>query len=653
MNIKKTLGSLSVSEKLRLLTGKNEWQTEDLGGKLPSVFMADGPNGLRKQNPDDGTTHKNTAYPTLSMIGCSFSVETAAMVADAIADDCIENGVDVLLAPGVNMKRTPLCGRNFEYFSEDPVLAGNLARGYIEGIQRRGVGTSLKHFAANNAENYRFYQNSETDERTFYELYGKAFEIALKAKPWTVMCSYNLVNGIYASENPKLLKEILRGKFGYDGVIVSDWLACMHRAKALKATLDLEMPYSGASYGELEKAYRDGFISDEEIDSCAKRVLELIDKCEKSKPARKVLKSKEERHKIAVEAAEECIVLLKNDNGILPLKSGSALDVYHSWSSSVYGGGGSSYVVTEDKVARIDDVLRSRGENVTSYAQPFYPPKGEYCIVCVGNTPEVECEGFDRENISLPARLEEMIVKCAENNPNTIVLVYAGSAIDASKWIDKVAAVVYVGFCGEGANEAAANILFGKVCPSGKLAESFPINLECTPVNKENEFAPYVYYKERFDIGYRYYDKHPEKVRFPFGFGLTYADFAYENAEIVKHGETDYTVRFTLSNRSNTDAKEVTQIYVQDAFCTSERPLKELKAFTKTHLKAGESKTVEIKLDKSAFSYYNASLNDWYVENGRFNIYIAASSQDVKATLTIDIQLDDYTQFTAKNTKQH
>ena len=650
MNIEKALNNLTTQEKLKLLTGKNSWQTEDLGGKLPAVFMADGPNGLRKQN-EDGSTHKNTAYPTLSMLGCSFNVETARKVGDAIAEDCIENGVDVLLAPGINMKRTPLCGRNFEYFSEDPVLSGHLACGYIEGVQSRGVGTSLKHFAANNNENYRFYQNAEVDERAFYELYTKAFEIALKAKPWTVMCSYNLVNGIYASENPKLLKGILRDKFGFNGLIVSDWSACMQRAKALKATLDLEMPYSDSSYGELEKAYRDGFISDAEIDSCVKRILELIDKSEKAKPKRKVQKTKEERHRIAVEAAEDCIVLLKNDNSILPLKGGCSIDVYHSFSSSLYGGGGSSRVETENTIVRIDEVLRSRGENVTVYAQPVYPSNGEYCIVCVGNTPDVECEGCDRESISLSDRLKEMILKCAEYTPNTIVLVYAGSAIDMSKWIDKVAAVLYVGYCGEGANEATANILLGKISPSGKLAESFPIDLQSNPIDKSTEFAPHVYYKERFDIGYRYYDKYPEKVRFPFGYGLSYADFVYENAEIEKSGETEYTVRFILKNQSNIDAKEITQIYVQDVFCTSERPRKELKAFTKTHLKAGESKTVEVKLDRSAFAYYNSSLNDWYVENGRFNIYVATSSQDIKATLTVDVCLDDYTQYTAKNTK--
>lgn len=651
MDIEKTLQALTLEEKMKLLTGKNNWENEDFGGKLPSIFFADGPCGLRKMSVIDDSTHKNTAYPTLSMLGCSFSTETTKMVADAIAEDCIENDVDILLAPGVNMKRSPLCGRNFEYFSEDPVLSGELARVYIEGLQERGVGTSLKHFAVNNNENYRFYQNSELDERTFYELYTKAFEIALEASPWTVMCSYNLVNGIYASENPWLLKGVLRDKFGYNGVIVSDWGACMHRAKALKATLDLEMPHSQASFGELKQAYEDGFITEHEIDNSVRRLLELIEKCQAAKTYRKAQKTKEERHKVAVEAAKDCIVLLKNDNSILPLKSGSDISVYHSSSSSFYGGGGSSHVETENKVERIDAVLRKRGENITAYTKHYSPSGTKYSIVCVGNSPEIEGEGFDRENISLFSRHNEMIERCAEDNPNTIVLLYAGSAIDVSKWIDKVAAVLYVGFCGEGANEAVADILFGNVSPSGKLAESFPISLADNPIEKEEEYEPYVYYKERFDIGYRYYDKHSEKVRFPFGFGLSYANFVYDDARLIKHTETDYTIQFTITNQSAIDAKEVTQIYVQDVYCASERPVKELKAFTKTLLKAGESKTIQIKLDRKAFAYYNAALKDWYVENGKFNIYVATSSQDIKAEFAVDIQLDEYTQFTAKNTK--
>jgi len=520
----------------------------------------------------------------------------------------------------------------------------------VSGVQKRGVGTSIKHFAANNNEDYRFFQNSEMDERTFYEIYAKVFQIALKSKPWTVMCSYNLFNGVFASENPALLNTALRGKLGYNGVIVSDWGACHNRARALKATLDLEMPDSKNAYATLEKAYNDGFITESEINASVKRLLELIDKVENGRKVRKITKNKEQRHKTAVEIAEECIVLLKNDNGILPLAKGKRVDVYNSKASLCYGGGGSAFVSTDYEIKGIDELLANDGFNIKSFVRYNYPTDADYCILCVGNDETTEAEGFDRKDLSLKPADEEMIIKCAERNSNTIVLIYSGSAIDVSRWIDKVSAVIYVGFCGEGANEALANILSGKISPSGKLAESFPVDLQNCPIDKSKEFGSSLFYKERFFFGYRYFDLHKESVRFPFGYGLSYAKFEYSAPWVKQLGESKFTIGFDITNVSDIAAKEVVQIYVGDVFCTSERPMKELKAFKKVLLAAGETKTIEIDLDKEAFSFYNPAIGDWYVENGTFDIFIASSSQDIKLKLSVGINLEEYSQFSQKNT---
>ena len=529
------LPQLTLTEKFRLLVGKNDWQTDDLDGKLPSVFLCDGPHGLRKAEyePDERgnmqavRTVKATAYPSLSAIGCSWSREAARLMGEGIADDCIENDVDVLLAPGVNMKRTPLCGRNFEYFSEDPYLSGELAYEYISGLQSCGVGASLKHFAANNAENYRHTQNSEMDTRALHELYFPAFRRALDAKPWTVMCSYNPVNGIYASENKFLLYDTLRKRFGFGGVIVSDWAAVHNRARAVKASLDLEMPHFDGSVAEMQEAYDAGFITDAEIDASVERLFALIEKAQAAKKTRKVRFSPEQRHANAVRIAEESIVLLKNEDNLLPLDKNAKIDVLDSGKSLRYGGEGSSKAEPKTPVRSIGQCLSALGCTITdTYGQYRLDVYGDVQIVTAGlYVPEGE--GNDRESLRLDRTDEERILSVAQRNENVVVLLYAGSAVDVSSFIDKVKAVVYVGICGEGANEACAHILTGKVCPSGKLAETFPCALADCPVHKENEYEIANYYAERLMIGYRYYDTKRVSPQFPFGFGLSYRKFRY------------------------------------------------------------------------------------------------------------------------------
>ncbi|MDY6024573.1 MAG: glycoside hydrolase family 3 N-terminal domain-containing protein [Candidatus Borkfalkiaceae bacterium] len=656
---------LTSDEKIDLLTGKNSWETNDLGGNLTSVFMSDGPNGLRKRETRtvyDKTTGEKmqeeytvpaTAFPNLSVIANTFSRESAFLMADGIADDCAEHNVDILLAPGVNMKRTPLCGRNFEYFSEDPFLAGELGYEYVTALQKRGVGTSLKHFACNNSERYRLTENSELDERTLMESYLSSFRKVLNAKPYTVMCSYNMVNGVYASENRKLLKGILRDKFGFDGVIVSDWGAVKDRAKSLKATLDLEMPAYSESAEQLKNALNAGFITEEEIDESAERLLTLIKKVEKDRKIRKVTRTKEERKELAEKIAEEGIVLLKNEENVLPLKSGSKIDLFDiGGASQMLSGGGSAKVETDKRPPYLGEALTGEGFEVVSHGQATFRVDldGEYKIVCLNTTIE-DSEARDRLNIKADREKEDLIVRLAEKYSNVIVVIYSGSAIDCSRFVDKVKGIIYVGYAGECGNTAAAKIISGKVNPSGKLSETFPISEEDLPVNINDEYEGSVFYGERFYFGYRWYDKTGVAPLFPFGHGLSYSQFEYSDLNIKKIKEDEYKVSFNVKNVSGVDGKEVSQIYVSDPVCSSDRPVKELKGFAKTFIKAGETKKVTVTLDKNAFAYYNPSVEDFYVENGKYIISVGASSKDLRLTGELEIALPYYTQTTAKDLK--
>lgn len=645
--------NLSLEEKMKLLTGKNGWQTEDFDGKIPSIFMADGPHGLRKCE-QDGTTHKNTAYPSLSVLARTWNKKLAFLMGESIADDCIENDVDILLAPGVNMKRTAYCGRNFEYFSEDPIVAGELAYEYINGVQSKGIGTSLKHFACNNSENYRLYENSELDDRTFYEVYLPAFVRALQANPYTVMCSYNLVNGLYSSENKKLLNGILRRELGFDGVIVSDWEAVKNRARALKATLDIEMPHNENSLADLQEAYKAGYISDEEIDASVDRIIALLEKIEQNKKLRKVSYSKEQRHENAVKIASEGIVLLKND-GILPLQKNKSVTLFDNWilgrASEKIGGGGSALVST-DYTCDLQKDLVNEGFVVETLPLQHEDVYSDYSIVTVSAS-SYEREAANRSDININEVEIETILRLANAGEKVIVVIYAGSAVDVSPFADKVSAIVYAGFGGEGVNEALAKILSGTVCPSGKLAETFFDTEDMPSVFYENDYGLNNFYAERHYFGYRYADKFDVLPRYPFGYGLSYAKFEYSDLEVRKNSETDYEVSYKITNLSDFDAMEISQLYVGDLCCTSSRPVKELKAFSKDLIPAHQSKTITLQLDKSAFAYYNPSIEDWYVENGKFKISVGASSNDIKFEKIIDIQLPKFTQYSKTHSRKY
>ena len=647
---------LSLEEKMRLLCGVDRWHNYDANGKLKALHLSDGPNGLRKES-DDGVTIPATAMPNISVIANSWSKDAARLDGETIADDCIDNDVDVLLAPGVNIKRTPLCGRNFEYFSEDPYLAGELAKEYIIGVQSKGVGTSLKHYLGNNSEYDRNMQSSEIDERTMREIYLPAFEKSLEARPYTVMCSYNPINGVFASENKKALKNVLRGELGFKGLIMSDWGAVKSPYKSVKATIDLCMPFLDTHYENLKNAYEKGLLTEEEIDFCAQNVLNLIEQCSHKKS---LSTTKEERHQNAVKIAEEGMVLLKNE-GALPIKGGKISVSGYMAENPQLGGGGSALAKTDYKQKALYDLLSEELGNkaevtfvANSVAGPTnYGDKTKYTymaaydadtvVLVLGNDEYEEWEGRDRERIRLSKVQENLIINTAAYTDNLVVVLYAGSAIDMSAWIDKVNAVVYAGFAGEGSNEALAEILTGKISPSGKLAETFPLSLESVPT-KDNNGLPYLRYNEGIYVGYRYYDTFGVPVQFPFGYGMSYAKFTYSDLKIDKVGDTDFEVSYSITNDSDIDAKEVSQLYIKDVLAMVSRPKKELKGFSKDYIKAGETKRITLKLDYRSFAYYSVAFDKWHIENGWFEFLIGASSEDIRLKGKVKLELPDETQ---------
>ena len=659
--MKKTAKDFTLEEKAKLVVGKDCWRINDLNGKLKQTFMADGPCGLRKIN-DDETTVSATLMPSVSVVANSWSKELAYLDGETIASDCVENDVDVLLAPGVNIKRSPLCGRNFEYFSEDPFLAGELAKSYIEGVQSNGIGTSLKHYCCNNSDYDRLFQSSEVDERTMREIYLPAFEKAVEADPYTVMCAYNPVNGVQMCENKKLLTGVLKNEFGFNGAIVSDWGAvhgefgAVSAPKAIKAGLDLIMPYEEKKITQILDAVKSGFLTEEELDKSVDNVLKLIERTKNAN--KKVSVPKSERHVNAKKIAAEGMVLLKNE-GALPIKSGKVAVEGSCAKDPVTCGGGSAKahtLYTQKSLANLLNDCGTKAEFAESciylshdthwglsnlYKEAY---ASDAIILCVSGV--IESEGRNRTSVKLSQNIEDTIIRTADFNKNVIVVLYGGSAIDMTAWIDKVNAVLYAGYAGEACNEAVAEILTGKVVPSGKLAETFPLCIEDTYVGTThgNGFAER--YTDGVFVGYRYYDTEKKNVLFPFGHGLSYAKFTYSDLEIEKKSETDYVVSYVIKNESDFDAKEISQVYVKDVFAAVSRPEKELKGFSKNLIKAHESKRVSVELNYRSFAYYSVPLEKWHVENGAFEILVGASSRDIKLVGKININLPEETQVT-------
>ena len=661
--MKYNVANLTLEEKITLLTGINEWRTYSANGKIPSISVSDGPNGLQMFD-DDGVRKSATAMPALSLLAQTWDKELAYLDGETIANDAAEKGADVLLAPGVNIKRTPLNGRNFEYLSEDPYLAGVLAKEFIDGVQSKGIGTSLKHFCANNRERSRRVQTSEIDERTLNEIYYRPFEIALEAKPWTVMCAYNPVNGVYASENKKLLNDVLRNKLGFDGLIVSDWHSVQSSYKAIKASLDLIMPHNEDTLPNVKAAYEKGYITEEEIDRAVESILRLIEKVQETKKT--VNYTQAERHANAVKIAKAGITLLKNDEGILPLKDGGNYLVVGDLSKNPICGFGSAYVQTDHVQTPIANLLREKLPNANivydkgacaaaDWAGGANRIKAEYAKRCYTEaygkdaviafvSGDTESESFDRSHIKLKKEYEETLKHLARYNDNVIVVINSASAIDMTDWIDDVKAVIFEGFAGEGTNEALSSILVGETNPSGKLAESFPYCIEDTFTGEDAGNAFVEWYNDGIFVGYRYYDTYGIDVQFPFGYGLSYSTFEYSDLAIEQTGACDFTVSYNVTNTSDVDGAEISQVYVKDIFSMVVRPEKELKGFDKTFIKAGETKRVSVKLDFRSFAYYNTALEKWHAENGVYKILVGASSRDIKLSADVNLNLEEDTQ---------
>lgn len=649
------LDKLTLEEKAGLCSGKDMWHlkgVERVG--LPEIMITDGPHGLRKKDENVKGSSLDcsveaTCYPTAATTACSWDPELLYEMGQAMGEECLAEKVSVILGPGVNMKRSPLCGRNFEYFSEDPVLAGEMAAGLINGIQSKNVGTSLKHFALNSQEKRRMTVSSVVDERTEREIYLTAFEIAVKkGKPWTVMNAYNRINGTYCSDNGMLQQIILRDEWGFDGIVMTDWGAANDRVRGLVAGNDLEMPSSGGlNDKKICEAVRNGELS---IDILDKRVDDLIDLILKSKDALcDCTYSKQEHNEVARKVAANSMVLLKNSEKLLPIKKGEKIAVVGEMARSPrYQGAGSSKI-NPTMISNAFDELMRAGFN-PSYA-PGYDSrttaisqtlineacekakKADKVIAFIGLTDSYESEGFDRTHMSLPDSHNKLIEELCKVNKNVIVVLSGGSPVEMP-WIDSVSSLLNAYLCGQAVGQAVVDILCGKVNPSGKLAETYPIKLTNTPCYR---YFPgnlkTTEYRESIYIGYRYYDTANKDVLFPFGYGLSYTEFKYSALKLSKKKIKDsdaLTVSFKVKNVGDTAGAEISQLYVADEESKIFRPKKELKGFAKTYLEPGEEKTVEITLDKRAFAYYNINIHDWHVESGDFNILIGASSRDIK-----------------------
>lgn len=669
MKYPEIVAKMSLEEKARFVSGFDYWHAEeDLELGLPKIMLTDGPNGLRKKKEGKdanqmslGNSVPSTAFPGSSTSACSWDPALIYEEGVALGEECLAEKVSVLLGPGVNIKRAPTCGRNFEYFSEDPYLAGKMAAGWINGVQSKGVGTSLKHFAANSQEAYRMIINEVIDERALREMYLTAFEIAVKeAQPWTIMNCYNRVNGVYGSEQETLQNRIARGEWGFKGLFVTDWGASVDRIPGLYAGTDLEMPSSGDyNDGKIIGAVWSGELDEAVLDERVDAVVDLI---MKSKPAleKEHTFSAEEHHKVAQKVAEGSIQLLKNEDNILPLKQGAKVAVIGEMAISArYQGAGSSVVCPLLPVENALDNLIAQGVNVT-FAKGYNKKKDEIdaklfneavaaakeadvCLVFVGLTEEFEGEGYDRKSIEMPNCHNVLVKEIVRANPNTAV-VLAGGSVVRMPWIDDVKGLLNSGLAGQAGGIAVANILTGKVNPSGKLAETYPLVESDNPTWGNYPGGPVTSeHRESIYLGYRFYDTAKKDVLFPFGFGLSYTTFEYSGIRVSKKNITDsetVTVSLKVKNTGDVAGAEIVQLYVKDKESTIFRAEKELKAFEKVFLEPGEEKAVKFTLDKRAFAFWNVKVSDWTVESGEFEILVGASSRDIKLTSSVNVEAE-------------
>lgn len=654
---KEILDQLSVKEKASLMSGKDFWQTQEVEhAGIPSMFLADGPHGIRKQQAAADHLGLNesipaTCFPPAATVANSWDVELGQQIGEHLGVEAVSQDVNVLLGPGINMKRNPLCGRNFEYFSEDPYHAGKLAASYIKGIQSQGVSACVKHFAVNNQEERRMSIDTVVDERTLREIYLTAFEIAVKeGNTQSLMSSYNKLNGTYTNEHPHLMQDILREEWGYEGVVVTDWGGSNDRVEGLRAGNELEMPTAnGETVEEIIQAIENGELEEAVLDQAVDRLIELILKTNQTLKESPTSFDETKHHQFAQKVAEESIVLLKNKEDILPISKEKALAVVGDFAQTPrYQGAGSS-IVNPTKLENTLDAMKEMGFEKTTFAPGFdrygkaskkkieeavnIAKKADVVLLYLGLDEVTEAEGLDREDMKIPQNQLDCLEEIAKVNDNIVVVLSSGAAVELP-WINKVKAVVHGYLLGQAGAKAKLRVLTGEVNPSGKLAETYPLAYKDTPSapyfpGKENS----VEYKESLFIGYRYFDTRGEKVLFPFGYGLSYTDFAYSDLQVDENG-----VEFTLTNTGLQSGSEIAQLYVGVDSKTIFRPKKELKGFKKIHLESGESKKVRIPFDDYTFRYYNVESKDWEVESGEYKISIGASSQDVRLETTYNVE---------------
>lgn len=646
---------MTLEEKASLCSGLDLWHTkpiERLG--IPSIMMTDGPHGMRKQEGNPEQIGLNSSVPAICFpsgagLACSFDRNLIEKVGQALGEECQAEGVSIILGPAANIKRSPLCGRNFEYLSEDPYLSSEMAAHHIKGVQSQGVGTSLKHFAANNQEHRRMTVDESIDERTLREIYLASFEGAVKqSKPWTVMCSYNRINGAYSCENKHLLTDILRDEWGFEGFVMSDWGAVNERVPSLSSGLELEMPSSGGTGDKkIIDAVRSGKLSETVLDRAVERILKIVFRAIDNKK-KNASYDREAHHKLAGEVARECMVLLKNENNILPLKREGSIAVIGDFAKSArYQGGGSSHINPSKLEVIYDEIKKAAGNADVLYSKGYNQDSDEVdekltdeakeiasmantAVIFAGLPERYESEGYDRTHMRMPENQVKLIEAVSDVQKNVVVVLSNGAPIEMP-WIGRVPGIIEMYLGGQAIGGAIASILFGDANPCGKLAETFPVKLSDNPsyINFPGE-GDRVRYGEGLFVGYRYYDAKEIEPLFPFGYGLSYTSFEYSGLSIDKKEISDnegVKVSLKVKNTGDRAGKEIVQLYVSDVESTVARPVKELKGFEKVELQPGEEKTVCFTLGFRAFAYYNTDIKNWHIESGNFEILIGKSSK--------------------------
>lgn len=653
--IKEIISKLTHRQKADLLTGRDFWSTRDIPEHcIPSAYLADGPHGVRKQKAASDHLGLNvsieaTCYPTAATMANSWNPHLGEEMGIRLGGEAVAQHVNVLLGPGMNIKRNPRCGRNFEYFSEDPYLAGKMAAAYVRGIQKNGISACLKHFAANNQEERRMVLDSVIDERTLREIYLTGFEIAVEeGKPGTIMSSYNLLNGEFTNENPHLMLDILRKEWGFNGMVVTDWAGCNDRVKGVEVGNELEMPSCKYGADDVFKALEEGKLDEKKVDECLERLLDFVFRTEAVVEAAPKEFDVEVHHEMARKCAEECIVLLKNDNNVLPLKQEKVCFIGDFANKPRFQGAGSS-VVNPTKTEKFIEEQKKHLTHFVGYAQGFerfgkksnklakkamnLARKSDTIVFFAGLDEVTEAEGLDRVNTKIPANQLLLLERLYALKKKVIVVLFCGSMVELGN-ITKADGIVHAYLGGQAGVSALLNVLTGKVNPSGKLSESYPISYaDCSTAKYFHDGkALTAEYREGLYVGYRYYDTVGKKVAYPFGYGLSYTTYEYSDLKV-----TDKGISLKVKNTGAVDGKEIVQLYVGKKSEKIFRPSKELKGFAKVLVKAGESVNVEIPFDSRTFRNYNPKANAWQVEGGEWQIMVGASSADIRLNGTITV----------------